>query len=52
MVLETTIKVSIDTRNKLIKLGKKNQTYDSIIQELIHTKIYYTEKESDFEGLE
>lgn len=34
----STIAVSFDTREELRKLGKKGQTYDELIQELIETK--------------
>lgn len=32
---QTTITLSVKTRNDLAALGKKNQTYDELIQQLI-----------------
>ncbi|MEM3816057.1 MAG: hypothetical protein QW341_04345 [Candidatus Bathyarchaeia archaeon] len=32
----TTIKITKRTRNELVKLGSKNETYEDIIRKLIH----------------
>jgi len=34
-MLDTTIRLSVDTRQKLFDLGKKGMTYDEIINQLI-----------------
>jgi len=33
--MDTTIRVSTDTRDKLVEIGKKNESYDSLILRLI-----------------
>ena len=35
----TTIKLSKDTRDKLVDLGKKNDTYEDIILKLINSRV-------------
>ena len=35
---KTTILIESDTRRKLKEIGRKNQTYDSLINELIESK--------------
>ena len=35
--MTTTIRIHRETKQELENLGKKNQTFDDIIQELIHT---------------
>ena len=39
---KTTIQITRETRNELRELGKKGETYDTIIQKLI---LFYTERE-------
>lgn len=36
--MSTNIVISKETRNRLCKVGRKNQTYDDIINELIQTR--------------
>lgn len=36
MTENTTIQISVDTKKELDKLGKKGDTYDQIIQELLN----------------
>jgi len=33
----TTTQVSVETKEKLVKLGRKNQSYDSIICEMLES---------------
>jgi len=33
--MDTTLRVSTETRDKLVELGKKNESYDAIIERLI-----------------
>ena len=33
--MDTTIRVSTDTRDKLVEIGKKNESYDSLLLRLI-----------------
>ena len=40
--MDTTVRVSTDTRDKLVEIGKKNESYDSLILRLIE---YYLQKE-------
>ena len=40
--MDTTIRVSTDTRDKLVEIGKKNESYDSLILRLVE---HYLQKE-------
>ena len=33
--MDTTVRVSTDTRDKLVEIGKKNESYDACINRLI-----------------
>jgi len=35
---ETTIRISVETRDKLKKIGRKGETYDDIIKRLLDRK--------------
>jgi len=34
-IMDTTIRVSCDTRDKLIAIGRKGESYDALLQRLI-----------------
>ena len=38
--MEYTIKLKLETKNRLKALGEKDQTYDEIVNELLDTKDY------------
>jgi len=42
----TTIQISKETREKLVDMGKKGETYDDIIKKLIETTIKCAKVES------
>ena len=47
---KSTILVNKETRKKLSEIGKKNQTYDQLIQELINLKNNMDLPDRQFQG--